>query len=90
MTGRGGWPMSVFLTPDGRPFYGGTYFPPEPRYGMPSFGQLLRAMAEAWQERRREMESAGDRMADALNRSAALRPGIPRWRPGCWTRPRRT
>ena len=74
MTGRGGWPMTVFLAPDGRPFYGGTYYPPEPRYGMPSFRQLLRAIAEAWQERRREMESAGDRMADALKRSAALRP----------------
>jgi hypothetical protein len=74
MTGRGGWPMTVFLAPDGRPFYGGTYYPPEPRYGMPSFRQLLRAIAEAWQERRREMESSGDRMADVLNRSAALRP----------------
>ena len=74
MTGRGGWPMTVFLAPDGRPFYGGTYYPPEPRYGMPSFRQLLRAIAEAWEERRREMESAGDRMADALKRSAALRP----------------
>ena len=74
MTGRGGWPMTVFLAPDGRPFYGGTYYPPEPRYGMPSFRQLLRAIAEAWQERRREMESAGDRLADALKRSAALRP----------------
>ena len=74
LTGRGGWPMTVFLTPDGRPFYGGTYYPPEPRYGMPSFRQLLRAIAEAWQERRREMELAGDRMADALNRSAALHP----------------
>jgi uncharacterized protein YyaL (SSP411 family) len=74
MTGRGGWPMTVFLAPDGRPFYGGTYYPPEPRYGMPSFRQVLRAIAEAWRERRREMESAGNRMADALNRSAALRP----------------
>ena len=74
LTGRGGWPMTVFLAPDGRPFYGGTYYPPEPRYGMPSFRQLLRAIAEAWQERRREMESAGDRLADALKRSAALRP----------------
>ena len=74
LTGRGGWPMTIFLAPDGRPFYGGTYYPPEPRYGMPSFRQLLRAIAEAWQERRREMESAGDRLADALNRSAALRP----------------
>ena len=74
LTGRGGWPMTVFLAPDGRPFYGGTYYPPEPRYGMPGFRQLLRAIAEAWQERRREMESAGDRLADALNRSAVLRP----------------
>ncbi len=74
LTGHGGWPMTVFLAPDGRPFYGGTYYPPEPRYGMPGFRQLLRAIAEAWQERRREMESAGDRLADALKRSAALRP----------------
>ena len=73
MTGRGGWPMTVFLTPDGKPFYGGTYFPPSPRYGMPSFTQLLRAIADAWDERRRELESAGDRMADTLSRSAALR-----------------
>ena len=74
LTGHGGWPMTVFLAPDGRPFYGGTYYPPEPRYGMPSFRQVLRAIAEAWQERRREMESAGDRLADALQRSAALQP----------------
>ena len=74
MTGHGGWPMTVFLTPDGRPFFGGTYYPPAPRYGMPGFRQLLLAIADAWQERRREMESAGDRLADALNRSTALRP----------------
>ncbi len=74
LTGHGGWPMTVFLAPDGRPFYGGTYYPPEPRYGMPGFRQLLQAIAEAWRERRREMESAGDRLADALKRSAALRP----------------
>ena len=47
MTRSGGWPMTVFLTPDGRPFYGGTYFPKEPRYGMPSFQQLLASIAEA-------------------------------------------
>lgn len=74
MTGHGGWPMTVFLTPDGKPFYGGTYFPPEPRYGMPSFRQLLLAIADAWGDRRRELLAAGDRLADALNRSAALRP----------------
>lgn len=74
MTGHGGWPMTVFLTPEGKPFYGGTYFPPEPRYNMPSFRQLLLAIADAWENRRRELLAAGDRLADALNRSAALRP----------------
>jgi hypothetical protein len=74
LTGRGGWPMTVFLTPDGRPFYGGTYFPPTPRYGMPSFRQLLGAIADAWQERRRELESAGDRLGEALNRSSQILP----------------
>jgi len=74
LTGRGGWPMTVFLTPDGRPFYGGAYFPPTPRYGMPGFPQLLAAIAEAWRERRRELESSGDRLADALKRSALIRP----------------
>jgi len=74
MTGHGGWPMTVFLTPEGKPFYGGTYFPPEPRYSMPSFRQLLLAIAEAWQNRRRELLAAGDRVVDVLNRSAALRP----------------
>jgi len=48
LTGQGGWPLSVFLTPDLQPFYGGTYFPPEPRHGMPGFPQLLRALADAW------------------------------------------
>ncbi|MDX2167379.1 MAG: thioredoxin domain-containing protein [Deltaproteobacteria bacterium] len=51
LTGRGGWPMTVFLTPDGQPFYGGTYFPPEDRHGMPGFPRVLRAIAEAWQQR---------------------------------------
>jgi hypothetical protein len=74
MTGRGGWPMTVFLTPDGRPFYGGTYFPATPRYGIPSFRQLLKAIADAWRERRRELESAGDRLGDALNRSSLILP----------------
>ena len=59
MTGGGGWPMSVFLTPDGRPFYGGTYFPDEPRHGMPSFRQVLEGVERAWRERRDEVEAAG-------------------------------
>src|SRR4026208_2526072 len=49
MTGSGGWPMSVFLTPEGQPFYGGTYFPDEPRHGMPSFTQVLEGVSEAWE-----------------------------------------
>src|ERR671928_631875 len=48
MTGQGGWPLSVFLTPDLRPFYGGTYFPPDDRYGRPGFKRLLLALADAW------------------------------------------
>jgi uncharacterized protein YyaL (SSP411 family) len=72
LTGRGGWPMTVFLTPDGRPFFGGTYFPPSPRYGMPGFRQLLHAIAEAWADRRRELEAAGDRLTEALNRQSKI------------------
>src|SRR5919202_732321 len=59
LTGQGGWPMTVFLTPQGRPFYAGTYFPPTPRSGMPSFSQVLAAIAEAWQTQRDEVEAAG-------------------------------
>ena len=65
MTGHGGWPMTVFLTPDGRPFYGGTYFPPVDRQGMPGFPRLLIALAEAWRERRDEIEkNAGSLLAE--------------------------
>ena len=74
LTGGGGWPMTVFLTAEGKPFYGGTYFPPVARYNMPGFPQLLMAISEAWQNRRKELLSAGDRLADALNRTAALQP----------------
>ena len=66
MTGQGGWPMTVFLTPQGRPFYAGTYFPPSPRHGMPSFPQLLTASADAWRTQRDEVEAAGGRIATAL------------------------
>ncbi len=57
MTGQGGWPLSVFLTPEGEPFFGGTYFPPEPRYGMPSFLQVLKGIAEAWENSRDEIHA---------------------------------
>ncbi len=70
MTGQGGWPMSVFLTPDGKPFYGGTYFPPEPRYSMPSFVQVLRSVSEAYHNRRDQVEGQADRLTDMLRRTA--------------------
>src|SRR5215218_2461160 len=55
LTGQGGWPMSVFLTPDRKPFYAGTYFPPTPRHGLPSFSQVLQAISGAWRDRRAEL-----------------------------------
>ena len=66
MTGGGGWPMSVFLTPEGRPFYGGTYYPDQPRHGMPSFRQVLEGVDRAWRDGRGEVEAAGQRMVEAL------------------------
>jgi uncharacterized protein YyaL (SSP411 family) len=66
MTGGGGWPMSVFLTPDGKPFYGGTYFPPEPAHGMPAFRQVLAGVAKAWHDERDEVLAAGGRMVASL------------------------
>lgn len=72
MTGQGGWPMSVFLTPDGKPFYGGTYFPPEPRYGMPSFRQVLQSVAEAYRQRRDQVDGQADRLTEMLQRNTEL------------------
>jgi uncharacterized protein YyaL (SSP411 family) len=72
MTNQGGWPMSVFLTPDGEPFYGGTYYPPEPRYGMPSFQQVLQSVADAYQKRRDQVIGQAQRLTNALQRSALI------------------
>ena len=66
LTGHGGWPMSVFVDHDGRPFYAGTYFPPEPRHGMPSFPQLLTAITESWRDRREDVAGAAERITKAL------------------------
>ncbi|HET8656147.1 MAG TPA: thioredoxin domain-containing protein [Longimicrobiaceae bacterium] len=74
MTGRGGWPMTVFLTPEGQPFYGGTYFPPAPRHGMPSFRQVLLAVSEAYRERRGEVERSAAELTDLLRQGTSLRP----------------
>jgi hypothetical protein len=73
MTGHGGWPMTVFLTPDGQPFYGGTYFPPEDRHGLPGFRRLLEAMADAWQSRRADVRQSAREIGGQLNRTAQLR-----------------
>jgi len=78
MTGSGGWPMSVFLTPEGQPFYGGTYFPPTPRYGMPSFSQVLAAVADGWRNRRQELIESGQRLVAALEQQSAIRQGVKR------------
>ncbi len=74
MSGSGGWPMTVFLTPGGEPFYAGTYFPPEPRHGLPSFRELLLAVAEAWRERRDDLDRQAQRLVDALGQSARMPP----------------
>ena len=76
MTGQGGWPMSVFLTPEGRPFFGGTYFPDAPRHGMPSFRQVLAGVRRAWEEQRDDVERAGTRLVEALVAQQAV-PGDP-------------
>ena len=72
MTGQGGWPMSVFLTPDGQPFHGGTYYPKEPRYGMPGFQQVLRAVADAYRTQRERVDGQAQRLTDMLRRTASL------------------
>ncbi|MFJ1980370.1 thioredoxin domain-containing protein [Streptomyces albogriseolus] len=72
-TGQGGWPMTVFLTPDAEPFYFGTYFPPAPRHGMPSFRQVLQGVQQAWQERRDEVgEVAGKITRDLAGRELSV------------------
>jgi uncharacterized protein YyaL (SSP411 family) len=74
LSGQGGWPMTVFLTPEGKPFYGGTYYPPEPRHGLPSFPQVLTAIAAAWRDRRDEVATSAAQLVEAVGRSTSLRP----------------
>ncbi len=68
LTGQGGWPMTVFLTPEGEPFFGGTYFPKEPGHGRPGFVQLLEAVDDAWQQRRDDLLADATKLGDALRR----------------------
>ena len=72
MTQRGGWPMSVFLTPNLKPFYGGTYFPPEPRYQMPSFQQVLNGIAASWHDDRAQIDSVGDQLTRQIQTEAGM------------------
>jgi len=72
MSGRGGWPMTVFLTPDGRPFFAGTYFPDRDMQGMPSFRRVLAAISEAWGSRRDEIEKQADDLSESVRSQAAL------------------
>jgi uncharacterized protein YyaL (SSP411 family) len=74
LTGRGGWPMTVFLTPAGEPFFGGTYFPPEPRHGLPSFKQVLLSVAEAWEDKRGDVERSAAQLAEHIRDGARLEP----------------
>ena len=74
MSGHGGWPMTVFLTPDKEPFFGGTYFPPEPRHGMPAFRQVLLAIADAYRTKREDVAQQAATLADALRQGARFAP----------------
>jgi uncharacterized protein len=74
LTGHGGWPMTVFLTPEGEPFYGGTYYPPQPRHGLPSFRQVLEAVSDAYRERRGDVARTARQLVDALRSSAEVQP----------------
>jgi uncharacterized protein YyaL (SSP411 family) len=76
LTGQGGWPMTVFLTPDGQPFFGGTYYPPEPRHGLPSFRQLLEAVGEAYRDRRDDVVVQAAALVDSLQRSGRIAPSV--------------
>jgi uncharacterized protein YyaL (SSP411 family) len=72
LTGRGGWPMTMFLTPEGKPFFGGTYFPPEDRHGIPGFPKILKAVAQAYRERTQEVAASVEKILEALHRMTAV------------------
>jgi uncharacterized protein len=74
MTGSGGWPTTVFLTPERVPFYGGTYYPPEPRHGMPAFRDVLTAIADLYRDRRGEVEGSASRLEEAIGRASRAAP----------------
>jgi uncharacterized protein YyaL (SSP411 family) len=75
LTGQGGWPLNVFLTPDLKPFYGGTYFPPEPKYGIPSFKQLLQFVSDLWKKKREDVRQSGEDISKFVRESYKIEPG---------------
>ncbi len=79
LSGHGGWPMTVFLTPDAKPFYGGTYFPPESRHGLPGFKRVLESLSTTWREKRGDVEEAATGLSEYLQAAAAVTgaPGVP-------------
>jgi hypothetical protein len=77
MTGQGGWPMTVWLTPDGRPFYAGTYFPDSDRHGMPSFRTVMRAVSDAWETRRDEVLGQSEKLTEAIARAVPHSDSLP-------------
>ena len=79
MTGSGGWPLSVFLKPDLQPFYAGTYFPPTARFNLPSFRDLLRAIAKAWKEDRPRLERSAESIVEHVRRQSTAGGGQGRW-----------
>ena len=72
ISGQGGWPLTAFLTPDGRPFFGGTYFPPDDRHGRPSFRRVLLTMAEAFEKRRGEVDESAGSVMRAIEHNEAF------------------
>jgi uncharacterized protein YyaL (SSP411 family) len=82
LTGHGGWPLTVFCTPDGKPFYAGTYFPPQPAHGRPSFRQVLEAVEDAWRTRRGDVEQSAAQILSALGERP---PGVASEPPGIHT-----
>ncbi len=71
LTGQGGWPMTVFLAPSGEPFFGGTYYPPEPRHGLPAFQQVLVSVSEAWRDRRAEVDRTAHELTEQIRAGAS-------------------
>jgi uncharacterized protein len=81
MTGHGGWPLTAFLDPDAVPFYGGTYFPPEPRHGMPSFRMVMEAVVESWTTQREQIRASADRIREQLGAIGRIEPSEDEPRP---------